>query len=182
ALMAQAMPAAQRLFADNGAACHGTSGEGGPGFPALTAGDWLWSGEPSEIALTIRHGINAGDEETRISAMPPFDWMDRAERLALAGHVAALPEGAADPASPAAELFAENCATCHGDDGAGGLGTGAPSLADAAVLYGQDAATVLQTVTHGRTGVMPAWAGRLSDAEINLLALYVAGLPEGGGQ
>lgn len=181
ALMAQAMPAAQRLFADNCAACHGTSGEGGPGFPALKAGDWLWSGEPSEIALTIRHGINAGDEETRISAMPPFDWMDRADRLALAAHVAALPEGA-DPASPAAALFAENCATCHGDDGAGGLGTGAPSLADAAVLYGQDAATVLQTVTHGRTGVMPAWAGRLSDAEINLLALYVAGLPEGGGQ
>ena len=181
ALMAQAMPAAQRLFADNCAACHGTSGEGGPGFPALRAGDWLWSGEPSEIALTIRHGINAGNEETRISAMPPFDWMDRADRLALAAHVAALPEGA-DPASPAAELFAENCATCHGDDGAGGLGTGAPSLADAAVLYGQDAATVLQTVTHGRTGVMPAWAGRLSDAEINLLALYVAALPEGGGQ
>lgn len=181
ALVAQAMPAAQRLFADNCAACHGTSGEGGPGFPALKEGDWLWSGEPSEIALTIRHGINAGNEETRISAMPPFDWMDRADRLALAAHVAALPEGA-DPASPAAELFAENCATCHGDDGAGGLGTGAPSLADAAVLYGQDAATVLQTVTHGRTGVMPAWAGRLSDAEINLLALYVAALPEGGGQ
>lgn len=91
---------------------------------------------------------------------------------------------AADPAlmalaMPAARrLFGDNCAACHGEKGEGGLGIGAPSLTDRATIQGQDAQTVYQTLTHGRRGLMPAWAGRLSDAEINLLALYVAHLSE----
>lgn len=180
-LMQQAMPAARRLFDDNCAACHGTSGQGGPGFPVLADSYWLWSGDPTEIALTIRHGINANDE-SRIAEMPAFDWMSAAERGELADYVAALPEGGAKSDSPAAALFAENCAACHGDGGVGGLGVGAPSLTDASVLYGQDAATVRQTLTHGRVGFMPAWAGRLSEAEINLVALYVADLSKTGGE
>ena len=32
------------------------------------------------------------------------------------------------------------------------------------------------TLQNGRKGVMPAWGGRLSDAEINLLAVFVARL------
>src|SRR5690606_20792508 len=55
ALMAQAMPAALRLFLDNCAACHGADGAGGPGFPALSDAAWLWSGAPEELAVTIRH-------------------------------------------------------------------------------------------------------------------------------
>ncbi|MBK8909177.1 MAG: c-type cytochrome [Rhodospirillales bacterium] len=126
ALMRLATPAAGRLFQDNCAACHGLTGEGGPGFPALADADWLWSGDPAEVALTIRDGINAGDA-SRAAEMPAFDWMDRADRDALAEYVAALPQGSADAGSPAAVLFAENCAACHGDGGAGGLNLGAPS-------------------------------------------------------
>ncbi len=180
ALLELAMPAAQRLFADNCAACHGSSGQGGPGFPVLADDYWLWSGDPEEIALTIRDGINAGDD-SRIAEMPSFGWMDRPERALLADYVAALPAGAVDASGPAAALFAENCAACHGDGGEGGLGIGAPSLTDAATIYGQDAETVFQTITHGRIGVMPAWAGRLSEAEVNLLAVYVATLATAGG-
>lgn len=176
ALMAQAMPAARRLYADNCAVCHGATGAGGPGFPALTDADWLWSGDPEEIALTLRHGINAEDPDTRIAEMPAFDWMDRADRRALAEFVAGLPEGRADWGGPAAELFAVNCAGCHGERGEGGLGNGAPALNDAATIYGQDVQSVLRTLARGRRGVMPAWAGRLGEAEINLLALYVARL------
>lgn len=182
ALMAQAMPAAHRLFSDNCAACHGADGAGGPGFPALSDATWLWSGAPEELAVTIRHGINADDDETRVAEMPAFDWIDRPGRQALAEHVAALRDGTADPAGPAAALFAENCASCHGEDGAGGLEVGAPSLTDGAVLYGQDAETVYRTLSRGRRGVMPAWAGRLSEAEINLLALYVSRLSAEAGR
>ena len=72
----------------------------------------------------------------------------------------------------------------HGETGTGGLEIGAPSFTDEAVIYGQDRETVMETLRRGRHGVMPAWSGRLSEAEINLLALYVArlGRPEGGGQ
>ena len=175
-LMAQAMPAAARLFADNCAACHGSAGAGGPGFPALDDADWLWGGAPETLAETISLGINANDD-SRLAEMPAFDWLEPADRQALTEHVVSLPEGTAPADSPAAALFAENCAACHGDGGTGGLLAGAPSLADHPVIYGQDPATVLTTLKHGRRGVMPAWSGRLTPAEINLLALYVATLP-----
>lgn len=176
-LMAQAMPAAARLFADNCAACHGTSGSGGPGFPALDDADWLWGGEPEIVAETIALGINAADD-SRVAEMPVFDWLEPADRQALAAYVAGLPQGNAPADSPAATLFAENCAACHGDGGTGGLLAGAPSLTDHSVLYGQDEAAILSTLRHGRRGIMPAWSQRLSPAEINLLAFYVSTLPE----
>ncbi|MCC0031354.1 MAG: cytochrome-c oxidase, cbb3-type subunit III [Brucellaceae bacterium] len=182
ALMDVAMPGAHRLFEDNCAACHGASGQGGPGFPVLADQTWLWSDDPEEIAKTIRHGINADDPDTRYAEMPAFDWMGRADRAALAGYVAALPGGIADEANPGAQLFADNCVACHGDGGRGGLGIGAPSLADASVIHGQDVGTVMETLRRGRHGVMPAWSGRLSDARINLLALYVARLSRNEGQ
>jgi cytochrome c oxidase cbb3-type subunit 3 len=60
---------------------------------------------------------------------------------------------------------------------------GAPSLTDETVIYGQDKESVMATLRNGRQGVMPHWSDRLSDAEINLLAVYIAGLgdeSEGG--
>ena len=174
-LMAQAMPAAARLFADNCAACHGSAGSGGPGFPALDDADWLWGGEPETLAETISLGINATDD-SRVAEMPVFDWLEPADRQALATYVAALPQGGAPADNAAATLFAENCAACHGDGGTGGLLAGAPSLTDASVIYGQNEATILTTLRHGRRGFMPAWSQRLSPAEINLLALYITTL------
>ena len=182
ALMAQAMPAANRLFQDNCALCHGREGGGGPGFPVLNDAYWLWSGAPEDIAETLRVGINNDHPETRIAEMPAFDWMERPDRITLAEYVTALPTGRADRDSPGAALFAENCAACHGERGEGGLGVGSPSLTDAAVIYGQDPATVLETISRGRAGVMPNWSDRLGAAEINLLALYVARLSGGKGR
>lgn len=176
ALMARAMPAAERLFQDNCAACHGSNGAGGPGFPALNDNYWLWGGDPETIAETLQFGINAGNDDTRWAQMPAFDWMERSERFAVADYVAALPGGQADETAAGAMIFADNCSSCHGDGGIGGMMNGAPSLTDASVIYGQDRATILQTLRHGRQGVMPAWGTRLTEAEINLLALYVSEL------
>ncbi len=173
-LMARAMPAAGRLFQDNCAACHGSKGNGGPGFPVLNDDYWLWSGDPEVIAETIHIGINAGTDDARFAQMPAFDWMESSERHALADYVSALPSGAADTGSAAATLFADNCSACHGEMGQGGLENGAPSLTDASVIYGQDPETVMQTLRHGRQGVMPAWDHRLTKAEVNLLAVFVS--------
>lgn len=177
-LMATAMPAAERLFLDNCSACHGAQGEGGPGFPVLTDNYWLWGGDPETVAETLRVGINATHPETRWAQMPAFDWIERHDRQRLAEHVAALGDGSADPNGAGASLFAENCVACHGEAGVGGLMNGAPALTDTAAIYGQDAASVNQTLRSGRQGVMPYWSDRLSDAEINLIALYVKRLSE----
>ncbi|OZB16079.1 MAG: cytochrome-c oxidase, cbb3-type subunit III [Rhodobacterales bacterium 34-62-10] len=181
ALMAAAMPAAERLYQDNCSACHGRAGGGGPGYPVLTDTHWLWGGAPEDIATTLQVGINADHPDTRWAQMPAFDWMEPDEISALSTYVAAMPSGRADPDSEAATLFVENCAACHGEDGAGGMMNGAPSLVDGAVIYGQESETVMTTLRNGRQGVMPAWTERLSDAEINVLSLYVARQMEDSG-
>lgn len=172
-LMATAMPAANRLFLDNCAACHGAQGDGGPGFPVLTDSHWLWGGDPETIAETLHVGINTTHPDTRWAQMPAFDWLDQRDRQLLAEYVSTLHDGTADQDTAGALLFADNCVACHAEGGAGGLMNGAPALNDPAVIYGQDTASVNQTLRYGRQGVMPYWSDRLSDAEINLLALYV---------
>jgi cytochrome c oxidase cbb3-type subunit 3 len=77
-------------------------------------------------------------------------------------------------------IFAENCAACHGEDGGGNTELGAPSLKDKIWLYGNTAAAVVAQVTNPHHGVMPTWEGRLDDATIKMLAVYVHSL--GGGQ
>ena len=77
-------------------------------------------------------------------------------------------------------VFEDNCAACHGEDAKGMQELGAPNLTDNIWLYGGSLETVMQTVQNGRGGIMPAWAGRLDEATIKSLAVYVHSL--GGGQ
>lgn len=51
-------------------------------------------------------------------------------------------------------LFLNNCAVCHGSDAYGSQGF--PNLTDNDWLYGGDSATISQSITNGRGGVMPA--------------------------
>ena len=83
-------------------------------------------------------------------------------------------------AAAGTKIFAENCAVCHGDNGKGNQDLGAPNLTDKIWLYGSDEATIIETVTNGRAGVMPAWAGRLDPVTIKAMAVYVHSL--GGGK
>ena len=59
-------------------------------------------------------------------------------------------------------------------------GTRRADLTDKIWLYGSDEATLIETITNGRAGVMPAWVGRLDPATIKALAVYVHSL--GGGK
>ena len=79
------------------------------------------------------------------------------------------------------KVFAENCAACHGDNAKGNPELGAPDLTSKAKwLYGSDKATIIETVTNGRGGHMPAWGGKLDPATIKALTVYVHSL--GGGK
>ncbi|MDQ6992944.1 MAG: cytochrome-c oxidase, cbb3-type subunit III [Mariprofundus sp.] len=80
--------------------------------------------------------------------------------------------------SSAKAIFGDNCAACHGSGGQGAPGL-FPNLADDAWLYGGDFDTIVETITDGREGDMPAHKGELPDAEINLLADFVVAAAEG---
>lgn len=178
ALEARYSDAISKLYADNCAACHRVDLAGQTGFPNLRDAHWLWSGAPEEIEYTIRHGINAADEDTRVSQMPAFgtdQLLDRQQIEDVTEFVLSLSEGDHDAvaAGRGQNVFAENCAGCHGDDGRGGLEIGAPDLGDAAWLYGGSRDDIHASIYRGRQGVMPAWNNRLDDKQIRMLTLYL---------
>ena len=84
ALRAIALRTGETLFRDNCAACHGRAGGGGPGFPNLADDAWLWGGSLDAIHETLRVGINAGHEETRVAQMLAFGRDEILEREDIA--------------------------------------------------------------------------------------------------
>jgi cytochrome c oxidase cbb3-type subunit 3 len=78
------------------------------------------------------------------------------------------------------QIFADNCAACHGEQGKGNQDMGAPNLTDAIWLYGNSQEAVMQSIRTGRGGMMPAWSERLDPVAVKMLTLFVYSL--GGGQ
>ena len=72
-----------------------------------------------------------------------------------------------------AKIFADNCAVCHGPEAKGNREVGAPNLTDNIWLYAPDKKTIMEGIFNGRGGMMPAWGGKLDDATIKALAVYV---------
>jgi cytochrome c oxidase cbb3-type subunit 3 len=183
-LRAYGAAAGRGLFGENCAPCHGINGRGNEGFPNLTDGDWLWGGTPEAIERTLHVGIRwSGSEETRTSQMPAFGaqkLLDRPQILDLVEHVRSLSGQKHDAvaAGRAKPVFAESCASCHGEDARGNQEMGAPNLTDGVWLYGGGSKEIYETLWHGRGGVMPAFGGRLSDDMIRKLVLHLRSLGE----
>jgi cytochrome c oxidase cbb3-type subunit 3 len=75
-------------------------------------------------------------------------------------------------------LFGNNCAGCHGSDAKGSKGF--PNLTDGDWLYGGSPATIAETITKGRIGVMPPMAAAVGTAEdVRNVANFVLSLSGG---
>lgn len=179
-----AVSAGAAVFRTWCAQCHGSGAAGFVGYPNLLDDDWLWGGDIEAIHATIAHGIrNEEDDDARYSEMPAFGEILEPEEISqVVNYVMQLSGAEADAAlaAPGAEIFADNCSACHGENGMGDREQGAPNLSDAIWLYGGDKDTLTETVTYSRYGVMPPWTQRLSEAQIRAVALYVHQL--GGGE
>jgi cytochrome c oxidase cbb3-type subunit III len=164
------------------AQCHGSGAAGFVGYPNLIDDEWLWGGSIQEIYTTVSHGIREdSDDDSRYSEMPKFgEFMEDAEIAEIVQYVLALSgqEGTATEAGK--ELFVDNCESCHGEGGKGDRDQGAPNLTDAIWLYGGDSAALTTSIKNARFGVMPAWAGRLSESQIRQVATYIH--QQGGGE
>lgn len=184
-LRQQALALGESAFGDNCATCHGTGGRGAKGYPQLVDDVWLWGGSLTDIETTIRHGIRSGDNQERRTDMPAFgrdELLAPAQVIDVVEFVASISHQAADRPSAVrgAQVFTDNCATCHGADGKGDRARGVPNLTDVDWLYGGDRAAILRTINGPRGGVMPAWQTRLDPASVRALAIYVHSL--GGGE
>ena len=185
-LLEFAMAGGRSAFAVNCSQCHGQGAAGSKGYPNLNDDAWLWGGTPEQILYSITHGIrNAEDPDARWSQMPAFGkdgLLDRARIAEVVEYTLALSgqEHDAGRAEAGKAVFAEQCAACHADAGTGNTELGAPNLTDSIWLYGGDRATLTETVTNARFGIMPAWGLKLDEATVKQLAVYVHAL--GGGQ
>lgn len=170
------------LFGDNCAACHGTNGVGtidkqGLFAPILNDDDWLYGGTVNDIHMSITDGRQG-------MMMAHKDMLSAAEIDTLANAVAA----GTPTATP---LFAEKgCTACHGEDGKGMAAMGSANLTDKVYRFDGSVEGIKYTIANGvnagtpetRVAVMPSFkaAGKLSDAEMKKLAVYVYKF--GGGQ
>ncbi len=170
------------LFAQACASCHGPNGTGdgwsaGTQLPRPTD---LTAGRFSAAALSaaIQHGVPA-------TAMPAFPTFLEDDVRALVTYTQQLapdsasgaPSGSADAA--AAALFTTNCASCHGDTGAGD-GPAAAPLARPPTDFRARQPSPTHAVTVVSEGIpgtaMPGWKSKLSESDRQMLVDYVLGL------
>lgn len=177
-LSAYTVASAKVLFGDYCAPCHGSGGQGGPGFPVIADDDWLFGGSIEAIEQTIsmgRRGIMTAHAKI----------LSEAEVEALAQAVVS--------GNPASEplYMAKGCIACHGPDGSGMHALGSANLTDAVWRFDEAdrLASAKYTIVHGvndtsdpmtREAVMPKFSDRLSADDIKKLAVYVYKF--GGGQ
>ena len=95
-----------------------------------------------------------------------FAGIESKSLAALAGDPSAMATGR--------NLYALNCSSCHGSDARGA--TGFPNLTDRDWLWGGGEDTVVQTISYGRDGVMPAWGPVLGAAGVDQVMAYVLSL------
>jgi cytochrome c oxidase cbb3-type subunit 3 len=161
----------RRLYMTYCTSCHGSDAGGGPGYPNLRDGDWLYGGQPEQIKTTIAAG--------RLGVMPAWGAMLGVDGvLNVSEYVLGLSgrKVNADAAAAGKEKFQQICAACHGVDGKGNQALGAPNLTDNVWLYGGSQQAVIKTITEGRNGRMPAHGEFLGEAKVHLLAAYVYSL------
>ena len=172
---------AKVLFGDNCAACHGSGGQGGPGFPVLADDDWLYGGSIETIEQTITMG--------RQGVMPAHGSMLKGEELDALAKAVVEGKPTSNP-----DFTSKGCIACHGMDGKGMQVMGSANLTDGIYRFVPEGnQTVLDsvkyTITHGvnfsadpltRVAIMPTFGDRLSKDDIKKLAVYVYKF--GGGQ
>ncbi len=177
-LSAYTVASAKVLFGDFCAACHGSGGQGGPGYPVIADDDWLFGGTIETIEQTItmgRKGIM-----TAHGKILSEDEVNTLAQATVSGNPASEP------------LFMQKgCIACHGMDGKGMHALGSANLTDAVWRFDEAdrVESAKYTIVHGvndssdpqtREAVMPTFGERLSKDEIKKLAVYVYKL--GGGQ
>jgi cbb3-type cytochrome c oxidase subunit III len=174
----------QKLFtgAAQCGACHtlaaaGTSGTIGPNLDDAFRADRQQGFDENAIENTVLDQIRLGSGAVSNGTPMPANLVKGQDALDVAAYVASVAgTGSATSAKPPSQLgnngeaiFKSECASCHTLKAAGTTGTVGPDLDQ--LKPGQ--AIVAHQVTVGG-GVMPSFKGKLSPAQIQAVAGYVA--------
>jgi cytochrome c oxidase cbb3-type subunit 3 len=172
------------LYAENCVACHNVNGEGTALAPALNTADFRTVNTDEQIQRTISQGVSgtlmAGWSQAltvdEIDTLVLFlrDWETLNQAQIMLPAVEAAPAAPASPETIAAggQLYSILCTQCHGT-----LGQGtalAPALNNQTFLDTTPDAAIQQIISMGVSGTrMPAWGGRLTEADITAITAYL---------
>ena len=171
-----------------GRALEGATGQDWWYAPDISGG--RWSGIRDWSVADVQEYLKSGHNDRNVAAVGPMlqtiaqgtSRLAEPDRKAMAVYLKnqPAPERDATPPAPAtldaaradagAQLYAENCASCHGKSGTGVDGI-APALASNTALTGRGVENVARSVIQGfapqgRWGGMPSFASALSSREI----------------
>ena len=122
---------------------------------------------PGQLGWSTRGEYASDMERANKELAPLYAQFSARKTEELAGDANAMAVGE--------RLFMNNCAQCHGSDARGSKGF--PNLADNDWLYGGTPAQIVETITKGRRGQMPAMAAALGGSEdVKNVANYVLSL------
>jgi cbb3-type cytochrome c oxidase subunit III len=169
----------RQIYLHNCSSCHGTNGEGeGPGaagllpHPANLAEHEYTLGR---LSFVLYNGV-AG------TAMPAWRDLSTHDLSAVAQVVRGFYQAQREPELPAnihdlgAQVYAANCAQCHGEKG-GGDGSAVPELHIVPANLRAERPSFAASLRALRNGVegtqMAQWTTRLSEAELSAVAYYV---------
>lgn len=162
----------QTLYAENCAPCHGDAGWGdGPTAAELPKGATALADPAIARLATPAEWFEIVKEGRMAAYMPP--WKNRLSDAQIRDVVAySLFLQTSEPELAQGEaVWDEQCAACHGPDGAGAgpqavaAGLAMPDLTDPALTASRSLSD-WYTVTSQGLGAMPGFAGTLSEAEI----------------
>jgi len=181
-------PDGQALYARMCALCHGDTGQGyaAPGSVALANSHFLAIADDTYLfentargrpgtrmsAWSKSHGGPLSDEQIRAIISYVRQWQTKPS-VDVSGVTV---DG--DPGR-GAEVYAQNCAACHGEAGGGrdeapAAPNGAPSLNNPVFLATASDGFIRRSIAEGREGTpMPAYAGPLSDRQIDDLVTLI---------
>ena len=126
-------------------------------FPPWSSDDEGGGGDEAAASTVVAAGTTAAPETTVAGG----DTTAEADTTAAA-------ETTTASAVDGEALYNDECASCHGDDGGGGLG---PSLQNLEESF-PDQSEVVAIVTDG-TGSMPSFGDDLSAEEIDAIVAYI---------
>jgi cytochrome c oxidase cbb3-type subunit 3 len=185
---AQARHDGEHMYIQNCVACHGYNGNGGMGVP-LSLPDFLATASNDYLFKTIRNGRPG-------RVMPAFKHLSDEEVDSIVSYIRSWSDGippmysnkpVKGDATHGNALYQQHCASCHGESGTGGPGTGvtmsrprslpilAPALNNPGFLASASDEMIKRTLIKGRKGTpMVSFLDKgLSEQDVNDIVSYV---------
>lgn len=161
----------ERLFDAHCVSCHGLEAPAKRGITDLRNGTFNYGDSEQSLRATISQG--------RLSIMPgvghELGEVDLGQLVAFV-QLLEFESPLSSYAERGKELFAANCASCHGADGLGNPELGASNLADVYWQHGESMMNIRLVITRGVQSHCPGYRDGSTEPEIDLLTAFVLGL------